>query len=81
MSGTINEKMRLLKFCKKEFNLDDLFHTYLVSKAEELRVEVRCIRLDGFSAAKNRAKRCTVEETWLTDGVNMNRCPFGEPSQ
>ena len=35
----------MLKYCKKEFNLDDDFYHYISSKSEVLSIEARCVRV------------------------------------
>lgn len=41
----MKHRFEMLKFCKKEFNLDEDFYQYITSKAEVLSVEARCIRV------------------------------------
>jgi hypothetical protein len=48
ISGNHSEKLQLLQFCKQQFELDEEFFKYLISKFELLHIEARCIRLDGY---------------------------------
>ena len=45
LKGALKDKFEMLKFCKKDFNLDGDFHQYLISKGEVLTVEARCVRI------------------------------------
>ena len=45
LKGVSKAKFEQLKYCKKEFNLDDDFQAYLINKNEVLSLEARCVRV------------------------------------
>ena len=45
LKGALKDKFEMLKFCKKEFNLDEELNQYLISKGEVLMIEARCVRV------------------------------------
>ena len=48
LKGTIKEKLKMLKFCKKDFTLDAPLKARIRERTNDvIGVEVRCVRLDG----------------------------------
>ena len=62
----------MLKFCKKEFNLEDDFQVYLSNKREVLTIEARCIRVSQSASIEPRTK--------LYRDLKGGNIGIGEPS-
>ena len=69
LKGTIKEKLKMLKFCKKDLTLDSSLKCRINERKNEvIGVEVRCVRLDG---------RGFVAKQDL--GIKLGRDPFEDP--
>ena len=72
LKGTLKEKIKLLKFCKKDFTLDSetLKRRILERRNKSISIEVRCIRLDGRGFVEKKEA-----------GIKLGRDPFEDPRQ
>lgn len=59
VGGTQAQRIKLLKVCKKEFDLTEELFKYLDDKQEVLKVEVRCVRLDSYAKSDEKDKQFT----------------------
>ncbi len=69
LKGTIKEKLKMLKFCKKDFTMDSSLKARIRERTNDIiGIEVRCVRLDGRGfVAKQDA------------GIKLGRDPFEDP--
>ena len=78
LKGETADQIKLLKYCKKEVDLDQKLYTYLHSKREVMRIEVRCVRIDGYKNL-NGAADDLVDAEMYNHAVGLNRDSKEEP--